>query len=130
MGSKNDRKPEIIFEIRLPDIETEDDSRSSYNGIYDQEVTIAQTDSFYHWIFSLLPIKAKDRHLDLSCGQGQIVELCNQFGAVSSGLDLSQSAVTVGGRKGINGLMVGNSQILPFADASFDVISNLSLIHI
>lgn len=130
MGSKDARKPEIIFEIRLPDINTEDDSRSSYNGIYDQEVTIAQTESFYRWIFSLLPIKPNDHHLDLSCGQGQIVDLCNKFGAKSIGLDLSQSAVTTGGRQGVSGLMVGNSQILPFADNSFDVVSNIgSLEH-
>lgn len=130
MGSRDVRKPEIIFEIRLPDINTEDDSRSSYDGIYDQDVTIAQTESFYRWIFSLLPIKANDQYLDLSCGQGQIVDLCNDFGAKSIGLDLSQSAVTTGSRQGVDGLMVGNSQILPFADNSFDVVSNIgSLEH-
>lgn len=130
MKTQEKKRPQVNFEIRLPQIESTENSRSAYDGIYEQDVTIAQTDSFYRWILSLVPLKTGCRYLDLSCGEGQLVGLGKDDGATSFGLDLSQAAVRTGRQKGVGGLMVGNSQLLPFANNTFDVISNIgSLEH-
>lgn len=122
-------KPDIRFEIRLNQTETSSASRTAYDTIYD-DGDISQTDSFYLWIGDLLQLRPGEKYLDISCGRGQVVQLAAQSGATAFGLDLSHVALVSGrpAEYGI-GLTTGNSQQLPFADNSFDVMSNIGSIE-
>ncbi|MCA9950653.1 MAG: methyltransferase domain-containing protein [Anaerolineales bacterium] len=123
-------KAVISFEIRLDEAATADDSRAAYEDIYGLD-DISQSNSFYLWIQDLLALKPGETYLDISCGRAQLTTLARQHGAQAHGLDLSYTALQSGWNAGQGGdLITGNSQELPYAPDSFDVISNIgSLEH-
>lgn len=122
-------KADILFEIRLNQVETDSASRSAYDDIYTQ-TDFAQRDSFYLWLINLFALHATDTYLDISCGRGQLSGLAQQFGGAAHGLDLSPAAIKQGRiETGCDQLIVGNSQALPYADNSFTVVSNIGSIE-
>jgi SAM-dependent methyltransferase len=120
----------VSFEIRLDDMVTTDDSRSAYNVIYGQD-DISQRASFYLWVQDLLALKPGETYLDVSCGRAQLTTLAQVQGVNAHGLDLSYTALHSSWNAGRGGhLITGNSQQLPYAPESFDVVSNIgSLEH-
>ncbi len=127
---KKPQQAAISFEIRLDATATAADSRAAYDDIYDLD-DISQSDSFYLWIQDLLALKPGESYLDISCGRAQLTTLARQQGAQAHGLDLSYMALRSGWNAGQGGdLITGNSQELPYATNSFDVVSNIgSLEH-
>lgn len=125
-----DKSPEIMLEIRLPEISTNNDSRQAYDTIY-TEGDISQRASFYLWLVDLFAIQPGDVYLDISCGRVHLPKLARARGAIAHGLDLSHAALKLGReRTGVTNVVTANSQELPYADNSFDVISNIgSLEH-
>lgn len=123
-------KPSIMLEIRLPDIESSQDSRSAYDTIYTKS-DISQRESYYLWLAKLLNFQAGEFYLDISCGRAQLVHLAMQAGAAAFGVDLSHAALFSGKTQfGADKLITANSQLLPLASNSFDVVSNIgSLEH-
>ena len=119
-----------MLEIRLPDISSHSDSRKAYEAIY-TDGDIAQRESFYLWLNDLFNLKTGDIYLDISCGAVQLPKLAQDNGILAHGLDLSYAALYAGRKKtGVQNLTTANSQVLPYADNSFDVISNIgSLEH-
>ena len=76
----------------------------------------------------LAPV-AGERWLDLGCGVGDVAFLAARAGAAVTGSDLSPTLIeTARGRAEEFGvdltLEVGDAQNLPYADASFDVVSS------
>lgn len=119
-----------MLEIRLPQMATDNDSRQAYDTLY-TEGDISQRASFYLWLHDLFALKPGDRYLDISCGRAYLPRLAQAAGVQAHGLDLSHAALK-GGRDhgGVANLVTGNSQELPYADGSFDAVSNIgSLEH-
>lgn len=123
-------RPEIMLEIRLPQVETDSDSQEAYDVLYSQ-TDISQHHSFYLWLMDVLKLQPGEQYLDISCGRGQLVELARQQGSVGHGLDLSHTALKLSHReRRIKNLVTANSQVLPYASDVFDVVSNIgSLEH-
>jgi ubiquinone/menaquinone biosynthesis C-methylase UbiE len=119
-----------MLEIRLPQIATDSDSRQAYDDIY-TEGDISQRDSFYLWLNQLFALQPGECYLDVSCGRVQLPGLAQQQGAIAHGLDLSHAALKAGrASSAVNNLVTANSQQLPYASHSFDVVSNIgSLEH-
>jgi len=126
------KTPQVVvsFEIRLDDKVTADDSRAAYDVIYGED-DISQRASFYLWVQDLLALKPGETYLDISCGRAQLTTLARVRGSNAHGLDLSYTALHSGWNSGRGGhLITGNSQQLPYAPESFDVVSNIgSLEH-
>lgn len=119
-----------MLEIRLNETETDEQSRSAYEDVY-SDVGLSQPMSFYLWLLDLLQLQPGESYLDISCGRAELVGAAQSTAASIYGLDLSHNALLVGGqRTGNQKLVTANSQQLPYADASFDVISSIgSLEH-
>lgn len=122
-------KTTIRFEIRLDDTADSETSRTAYDTIY-EEGDISQTASFYEWVYEQLTLQPQEKYLDISCGRAQLANMAQARGIDASGLDLSHAAL----RSGLQAasaahLVTGNSQSLPFAAASFDVLSNIGSVE-
>lgn len=120
----------VFVEARLNEVETDDESRNAYDGVYD-DVGLSQSDSFYRWTLDLLSIQPGESYLDISCGRAELPTLAQQKEQNAHGMDLSYSALHYGKAvQGCRNLVAANSQHLPYADNSFHVISNIgSLEH-
>ena len=118
-------KPEIMLEIRLPEISTDSDSRQAYDSLY-TEGDISQRESFYLWLLDLFNLQPGEMYLDISCGRVHLPKLAEAEGAQAHGLDLSHAALAIGRQQtGITNLVTANSQELPYKTNSFDVVSNI-----
>lgn len=105
------------------------DTRRAYDAIYANKA-IHQMDSFFIWICSLLRIKPGARVLDVSTGQGQMVESARKRQANAFGLDFSIVACQLAAQRTPHRILCADGQRLPFPDNSFDVVTNLgSLEH-
>jgi len=105
------------------------DTRSVYDHIYTGEA-IHQMDSFFLWILALLRLNQGQRLLDVSTGRGQMVKLAQSQSIDAYGLDFSQMACTLAVKKSPGHIVCGNGQELPFANETFDAVTNLgSLEH-
>jgi SAM-dependent methyltransferase len=71
-----------------------------------------------------LRIDDSDRLLDVACGAGLAIELAAVRGAVCSGIDASERLVAVARDRSPDAdIRVGDMHALPWADASFDVVT-------
>ena len=76
-------------------------------------------------------ISATDSVLDIACGRGEWLQVCDSIGAKVHGLDLSERAIDFCRKAIPNGEFFAQpAEVLPFADDSFDCITCLgSLEH-
>lgn len=104
--------------------------RNAYNDLY--RVRSIQHDSrFYRWLITLLEPKPAHRLLDMSCGEGNLVQQAQQVGLDAWGIDLSDEAIAKA-RQNVStaNLMVCNGERVPFPDSFFDYVANIgSLEH-
>lgn len=68
------------------------------------------------------------RLLDLGCGTGMFLERQGES-RKTFGLDFSPEALAFTRRRGLNRLVCGDSQLLPFRDACFDIVTAFDLIE-
>ena len=83
----------------------------------------------YHQWWTQLMVENMDnsgRILDNGCGIGELSEALP--GAHITGLDISTEMVRIAGTK-YERALIGDSQLLPFEDATFDVVYARSLLH-
>ncbi len=86
-------------------------------------------DSFFIWVLRFLDARA-GRLLDVSCGEGQLLRWARARGLEAHGVDISDVAVAIARNASGAAALAGNAQTLPYADASFDYLTNLgSLEH-
>jgi SAM-dependent methyltransferase len=71
---------------------------------------------------------AGEKYLDVGCGTGLWTTKLSQLGTVC-GLDFSPDALTFCQKRGIKQLVRASATSLPFADASYNVITALGLIE-
>jgi ubiquinone/menaquinone biosynthesis C-methylase UbiE len=126
------KKPQadIMLEVRLRQVETAADSQNAYDALY-SDGGISQPASFYLWMYQILNLQPDDIYLDISCGRGELLRLAQAAGIDAHGLDISLAAMTYGRQKfGLRKQVVGNGELLPFADEQYTVVSNIgSLEH-
>lgn len=75
-----------------------------------------------------LPLPRDARLLDAGCGSGRTLDELARFGRVC-GVDLSAEAVETARRRGYDDVQVARVEALPFADATFDVVTCLDVIE-
>jgi SAM-dependent methyltransferase len=75
-----------------------------------------------------LPLEPEARLLDAGCGSGRTLDELARYGRVS-GVDLSPDAVETARRRGHDDVRVGRVEELPFADATFDVVTCLDVVE-
>jgi ubiquinone/menaquinone biosynthesis C-methylase UbiE len=101
-----------------------DDVADIYDSRYDRK-----RGRFYHAHIServLEGIPRAGRILDLGCGTGLFLKTYEDLGGCGIGLDLSREMIRRARmRCGVSEFFVGNAEILPFCDESFDAIASL-----
>jgi SAM-dependent methyltransferase len=117
-----------LFEIRHE--QTEADEQRAYNQIYSTR-GINQRDSLYLWFLDQVTPYGAGRLLDVSCGQGTFIRMASQAGFAVVGIDFSSAALHKAQRAAsAASIALANAQGLPFADNSFDAVTNIgSLEH-
>jgi SAM-dependent methyltransferase len=75
-----------------------------------------------------LPLEPTARLLDAGCGSGRTLDELARYGRVS-GVDISPDAVEAARRRGHHDVRVARVEQLPFADATFDVVTCLDVVE-
>jgi SAM-dependent methyltransferase len=75
-----------------------------------------------------VPLAPAARLLDAGCGSGRTLDELARYGRVS-GIDLSADAVACARGRGHDDVRVARVEELPFADASFDVVTCLDVVE-
>ncbi|MFV9506373.1 MAG: class I SAM-dependent methyltransferase [Oscillochloridaceae bacterium umkhey_bin13] len=121
------------YPIEIRHTATELAERDAYDTLY-RERGLHQRDSLYLWFLEQAqryqPPPA--RLLDVSCGEGDFLRFARQVGYSAMGMDFAQAALQQLDQRGGHTIPVvaANAQDLPFAPASFDLVTNLgSLEH-
>jgi SAM-dependent methyltransferase len=78
------------------------------------------------WVTTALP--AGGRILDVGCGTGRLLSDLRRSGE-AYGVDCSPSAVEIWQMTRIAGVLQGRAQRLPFADATFDLVTCLDVLY-
>src|SRR4051812_5540939 len=89
--------------------------------------TVAELSSCREYVFmhSRLGLGPNDRVLDVACGSGLAVELARMRGARCDGIDASQRLVAIARfRSPDSDIRVGDMHALPWADATYDVVTS------
>lgn len=116
---------DIWLEVRLNQTQSHEDSRHAYEAIY-TDAHLSQRESFYLWLADVIAWQPQERYLDISCGRAELTTLAQQHGALATGIDISFAAVHHAAQAThCESLVTADAQILPYADDSFDVVSNI-----
>jgi len=109
-------------------------TRGAYNDIYASH-GIRHPDRLWKQVLGLVAAAPGQRLLDVACGEAQMVIAAAQRGLEAHGVDLSEVALAAGRREASSAglavaLRVADGQSLPFADGTFDIVTNMgSLEH-
>ena len=126
---ENERLMQELVELRGQQIVLAEDSAHSYDELHG-EGHLRQQDSFYKWLLDLLEPQPGQLLLDVSCGQGVLLDFAGQAGLQAAGLDLSSSAVTIVRQHVPLPLVcVADAEQLPYPDAGFDYATNIGSIE-
>lgn len=91
------------------------------------ELQEPQQRALYEDTVRRLGIGAGTTLLDVGCGAGGLVRLAAEAGAAVTGLDAAASLVAIARERVPTGRFdVGDSQFLPYADDSFDVVTGIN----
>ncbi len=75
-----------------------------------------------------LSLPSEARLLDAGCGSGLTLDLLASFGR-ASGIDIDERAVTAAHERGHADVQVATVEQLPFADATFDLVTCLDVVE-
>jgi SAM-dependent methyltransferase len=105
-------------------------AREQYDDYYKTLGLLRETDAFYNWVLGRLHA-TKGKLLDVACGEGAMVAWAQRRQLQGFGIDFSVTAIRTAARMSQGGtVLTGNGEALPFADNSFDFVTNLgSLEH-
>lgn len=106
--------------------------RLFYDSIYHKSAKpVTRVSSHLRRLAARLDIRESQRVLDVACGVGEWLQACVERGAIPSGVDLSENAISACKTNFHNGdFHCSPAETLPFEDRKFDVISCLgSLEH-
>jgi ubiquinone/menaquinone biosynthesis C-methylase UbiE len=104
---------------------TQDDIARIYNELFKKQGQLRDSDAYYHWVLDRLAPIAGSRLLDVACGEGLLVEAARNRGVNGIGIDLSSLGTMLAHKRlGTSLVSRANGEILPFADQSFDYVTN------
>lgn len=98
---------------------------AAYDHTFASVGYLRDTDTFYQWVLNKSGAVASQSLLDIACGEGHLVRFARQRGLQAFGIDLSTQALRMAHQ--INAapfFALADGQILPFADHTFDVVTN------
>ena len=120
---------------QVPEIQTYRDLASDYDGTRYVAPSHRLVESFRHAaLTSLLPPRA-ERAIDVACGTGRGVVVLREHAKRVFGVDGTREMLAVARTKRDESgrapmLCQGNAARLPFADATFDVVTSLNFVHL
>lgn len=119
-----------MLEIRHQAVADGVSTQDAYDSFY-EESEIMLRDSFYMWLVELLKPTKGSMLLDISCGQGRLVQLAQKRGLKGIGLDFALEGLRRGALLSPDVMwLVGDGEQIPFADGSFDYVTHIgSLEH-
>ncbi len=111
-------------------ITTPEALRASYERIWTVS-DMRESADYYARCLDLAGARAGQRLLDVACGGGYLLMEAERRGLVTSGIDIADAALAKARRFAPKSdLRQGDAEVLPYADASFDVVTCLgSLEH-
>ena len=84
----------------------------------------------YHVVFDKTNVGRGTRLLDVGCGAGLAAQLAAQLGAQVTGIDASAALIEIAGERVPHGdFRCGDMEELPYADASFDVVTGFNALQ-
>ncbi len=118
-----------MIELRLSKFTKTGDERDIYEEIY-QEQGIDHIDSFYLWLLALMKAQPGQTLLDVSCGQGKLVEFARQQGVHAFGVDFAEPALNIAQQRMQQTIYaVTDAQALAIQSNQFDFVSNIGSIE-
>lgn len=84
-----------MIEIRHENMATSNETRDAYDKIF-KEGGIKRRTSYFLWLFDIINLEPHKILIDISCGQGQLVDLAQKKGAHAIGFDFSYQGVKRG----------------------------------
>ena len=117
--------------LRQTDNVSRDELVASYDALFGSEASLRDTDAFYSWALDRLSPRPGCRLLDVACGEGHLMKLARLGEIEALGIDFSPAAALQTRRNVASSVVaVGDGEVLPFPDESFDYVTNLgSLEH-
>ncbi len=117
-----------MIELRLPEAKTASE-REFYNKIY-VERGIDHLDSFHLWLIELMNPQPGQTLLDVSCGQGKIVEFARARQVQALGVDFSASALQIAASRTQQSIFaVADAHHLAIDSDCFDFVANIGSIE-
>lgn len=121
------------YPIEIRHTPTEDAEQRAYDALY-TERGLPHRDPLFRWFLAQVKRQAPPpaQLLDVSCGEGEFLHFARQAGYSTTGIDFSAAALHKFNQRSGHSTPVAtaNAQKLPFADASFDLVTNIgSLEH-
>lgn len=103
----------------------------SYDRAFETSDHLRDSDALYRWVLGKLKPEKNTRLLDIACGLGLLVRYAQERSVRAYGIDISQQAAHMAQKESPQShIFAGDGEALPFADESFDYITNLgSLEH-
>lgn len=84
----------------------------------------------YHVVLDKTNVGRGTRLLDIGCGTGMAAQLASSLGAHVTGLDASEAELVIARERVPNGdFRSGEMEELPYADASFDVVTGFNALQ-
>lgn len=118
-----------MIELRLPEFTDTGDERAIYNEIY-QDRGIDHRDSFYWWLLELMNPQPGQTLLDVSCGQGKLVQFARTKQVEAFGVDFSEPALQWARQKSGKPIYATmDAQALAIDSNHFDFVANIGSIE-
>lgn len=91
------------------------------------EVQEGQCAAAFHAVLAHAGVAPGTRHLDLGCGAGMAAALSASLGATVAGIDAAEAMLEIARERTPRGdFRQGDLEALPFADASFDLVTGFN----
>ena len=131
-SSRHDENARLLrglIELRAHRVDSSADSAHRYDHLH-AEGYLHQRDSFYKWLLSLLRPQEGHSLLDVSCGQGMLLQFAAEENLSAVGLDLSSTAIASTVRHVPSALTsIADAENLPYADNAFHYITNIGSVE-